>query len=284
MELHLVRSENLMLDGGAMFGIVPKVLWKRQYEADQENRINISMRSLLVVDGDRRILFDSGIGNKQDAKFFGFYFLNGGYSIDDSLKELGMGTGDITDVVHTHLHFDHCGGSIRRHEGDKGYATTFPNARYWVSKAQWELAGKPNKLEGASLLKENILPMKESGQLELYGDEFDLTPRIRLRLFDGHTAGQGIALIDFNNRILVNIADLMPLAGNISMSWVCGYDTRPLVTLKEKAFFLEESLANNYSYYFYHDLEHECCNLKQTEKGIRIDETFSLRDFTSGIR
>ncbi len=279
MELQLVRSENLMLDGGAMFGIIPKVLWERQYKSDEQNRINISMRSLLVIDGDRKILFDSGIGNKQDEKFFGFYFLNGDYDIGKSLVELGLTTADITDMVHTHLHFDHCGGSIIYNEDGSSLSTLFPNATYWVSQAQWDLAMDPNKLEGASMLKENIIPMKESGQLELFENEFDLTPGIRIRLFNGHTVGQAIALIDYRGRILVNMADLMPLAGNISLSWVCGYDTQPLVSLKEKAEFLDESLANNYSYYLYHDLETECCDLRQTEKGIRVNRTFSLKEF-----
>jgi glyoxylase-like metal-dependent hydrolase (beta-lactamase superfamily II) len=277
MELHLVRSENLMLDGGAMFGVVPKVLWSRQYNADKDNRINISMRSLLVADGERKILFDSGIGDKQDSKFFGFYFLNGGYNLDRSLATLGLDVNDITDVVHTHLHFDHCGGSIRYNEDRSRLFTTFPQARYWVSKTQWELAMNPNKLEGASFLKENIMPMQGNGQLQLFEQEFDLTPNVHIRLFHGHTAGQAIALIRYRRRTLVNIADLMPLAGNISMSWVCGYDTRPLITLEEKADFLRESLAGGYTYYFYHDLEHECCSLKDTPKGIRPDRFFTLK-------
>jgi len=281
MELQLVRSENLMLDGGAMFGIIPKVLWKRQYKADEQNRINISMRSLLVIDGDRKILFDSGIGNKQDEKFFGFYFLNGGYSIEKSLAEIGLTKNDITDMVHTHLHFDHCGGSITYNEDRSRLLTTFPNATYWVSKQQWDLAQNPNKLEGASLLSENIIPMKESGQLELFEKEFDLTSGIRIRLFNGHTVGQAIALINYNGRTIVNTADLMPMAGNISMSWVCGYDTQPLLSFSEKADFLDESITDNYSYYFYHDLETECCDLKQTEKGIRINRSFSLQEFIS---
>ena len=279
MELHLVRSENLMLDGGAMFGVIPKVLWKRQYPADEDNRINISMRSLLVVDGKRKILFDSGIGDKQDSKFFGFYFLNGDDTLDKSLAGLGLSVADITDMVHTHLHFDHCGGSIRYNDERSRLLTTFPNATYWVSRDQWELALHPNRLEGASMLKENILPMQESGQLRLFEKEFELIPDVNIRLFNGHTAGQAIALIRYKNKTIVNIADLMPLMANISMSWVCGYDTRPLISLAEKAEFLKESLEGGYCYYFYHDLEHECCSLKDTPKGIRPDHSFTLGEF-----
>jgi glyoxylase-like metal-dependent hydrolase (beta-lactamase superfamily II) len=276
MEIYTVANRNLKLDGGAMFGIIPKVLWTRHYEADENNLINISMRSLLVVDGDRRILFDNGIGDKQDKKFFGYYYLNGLDTLQGSLAKLGYDPADITDMVLTHLHFDHCGGSIKYNAERTDLVTVFPNARYWVSKPQWELAMHPNHLEEASLLKENILPIKESGQLELFEGAYDLTPNVQFRLFNGHTAGQNISLIRFGKQTIVNIADLMPMLGNISMSWVCGYDTQPLVTLREKEDFLKESLEHNYIYYFYHDLENQCCTLKQTEKGIRPDRSFPL--------
>ena len=277
MEFYTVANGNMKLDGGAMFGVVPKVLWNRQYEADENNLINISMRSLLVVDGERRILFDNGIGDKQDKKFFGYYYLNGLDTLTGSLAELGYGPEDITDMVLTHLHFDHCGGSIKYNEDRSKLVTVFPQARYWVSKPQWELAMHPNRLEGASLLRENILPIKESGQLELFEGEYDLTPNVQFRLFNGHTIGQNIALIRFGDQTIVNNADLMPMLGNISMSWVCGYDTQPLVTLREKEDFLKESLEHNYIYYFYHDLENQCCTLKQTEKGIRPDRILPLK-------
>lgn len=268
----------MKLDGGAMFGIVPRSLWQRQYPADENNMIGISMRSLLVVEGDRKVLFDNGIGDKQDHKFFSYYYLFGEDTLEKSLAGMGLGPEDITDMVLTHLHFDHCGGSIRFSEDRSELLPVFPNAQYWVSRPQWDLAQDPNKLEGASFLKENIDPIKASGQLELFEGEFDLSPNIRLRLFDGHTMGQAVALIHSNGKTLVNIADLIPLVGNISMSWVCGYDTRPLVTLAEKADFLKESLAGGYIYYFYHDLEHECAILKDTMKGIRAERTFPLSE------
>ena len=276
MEIYAVANGNLKLDGGAMFGIVPKALWSRQYEADENNMVNISMRSLLVVDGERRILFDNGIGDKQDEKFFGYYYLNGTDTLEGSLAKLGYGLEDITDMVLTHLHFDHCGGSIKYNEDRSGLMPVFPRARYWVSRRQWDLAMHPNHLEAASFLQENFLPIKESGQLELFEGEYELTPNIQFRQFDGHTLGQNISLIRYGNLTLVNVADLVPLVGNIPFSWVCGYDTRPLVALQEKEDFLKESLEHNYIYYFYHDLEHPCCTLKQTEKGIRPDRSFPL--------
>ncbi len=277
MEIYTVANGNLKLDGGAMFGVVPKVLWTRQYAVDESNLINISMRSLLVVDGNRKILFDNGIGDKQDKKFFGYYYLNGLDTLSGSLAALGYGLDDITDMVLTHLHFDHCGGSIKYNEDRSELLTVFPKARYWVSKSQWELAMDPNALESASFLNENVLPIKESGQLELFEGEYDLTPNVQFRLFNGHTIGQNIALIRFGDQTIVNIADLMPMLGNISMSWVCGYDTQPLVTLQEKEDFLKETLKHNYIYYFYHDLENQCCTLKQTEKGVRPDRSFPLK-------
>ena len=281
MEIYTVANGNMKLDGGAMFGIVPKSLWQKQYVADEHNMVSISMRSLLVVDGDRRILFDNGIGDKQDHKFFSYYYLFGDDTMEGSLGKLGFKVGDITDMVLTHLHFDHCGGSIKYNQDKSELQTVFPNARYWVSRQQWDLAHDPNKLEGASFLDENYDPIKAMGQLELFDKEFELTPNVQLRLCDGHTLGQTIGLISFKGKTIVNVADLIPLAGNISMSWICGYDTQPLVALKEKADFLQESLANNYIYYFYHDLDNECCTLKDTLKGIRTEKTFKISEITA---
>lgn len=280
MEIYTVPTGNMKLDGGAMFGVVPKSLWSRQYQADENNMIPISLRSLFIVDGDRRILFDNGVGDKQDHKFFSYYYLFGDDTLEASLEKLGYGVGDITDMVLTHLHFDHCGGGVKFNGDGTQLEPVFPNARYWVGKDQWEAGLNPNRLEKASLLKENFKPIGESGQLELVQDNMMLTPDIQLRLYHGHTAGQIVGLIDYNGRTLVNSGDLIPLVGNISMSWVCGYDTRPLVTLDEKAVFLKEALENDYVLYFYHDLENECCTLKDTVKGIRADRVFPLSEFT----
>ena len=283
MEIYTAPNGNMKLDGGAMFGIIPKSLWQKQYMADENNMVRISMRSLLVVDGDRRILFDNGIGDKQDHKFFSYYYLFGDYTIEGSLGKLGLKVEDITDMVLTHLHFDHCGGSIKYNEDKSELFTVFPNARYWISRQQWDLAHEPNKLEDASFLEENYDPIKAMGQLELFDKEFELTPNVQLRLYDGHTLGQTIGLISYNGKTIVNVADLIPLAGNISMSWICGYDTQPLVALKEKADFIKESLTHNYIYYFYHDLDTQCCTLKDTIKGIRPDDRFDLTEISGQV-
>ena len=281
MKIYTVPTGNMKLDGGAMFGVVPKVLWSKQYQADENNLIPVSMRSLFVVDGDRRILFDNGVGDKQDEKFFRHYYLSGNDTLEGSLRKLGYGLKDITDMVLTHLHFDHCGGSIRYNEDRTTLQTVFPNARYWVGKSQWELAKNPNRLEGVSMLEENIRPLGESDQLKLIDGDCQLTPNISLRLYYGHTVGQIIGFVRYRHKTIVNTGDLIPLMGSISLSWVCGYDTQPLVTLREKEEFLIESLENNYIFYFYHDLHNECCTLKETEKGIRPERSFPLSEITS---
>lgn len=281
MKLISIPTGNLKLDGGAVFGIIPKVLWEKMYIADEHNLVNCSMRCLLVEDADRRILFDSGIGDKQDQNFLKHYQLSGEDTLIGSLARHGYKPDDITDHVITHLHFDHCGGSIRYNYSRTDLLTVFPNANYWISHLQWNLAKIPNRLEGASFLKENIEPIEKSGQLKLFDTDFNLTPNIRIRLFNGHTLGLAIGIIHYNNRTLVNISDLIPMAGNIPLSWISGYDTNPLNALTEKEQFLEESLKNNYVYFFFHDLERECCNLQQTPKGIRLNQVFTLNDFIS---
>lgn len=279
MKIFSIPTGNLKLDGGAVFGIIPKVLWEKIYPADEQNLINCSMRCLMVEEGDRKILFDSGIGDKQSEDFLKHYYLNGNDTLIGSLAKHGYKPEDITDHIITHLHFDHCGGSVKYDENRKDLSTVFPNAIYWISHLQWNLAKIPNRLEGASFLKENIEPIERSGQLKLIDSDFDLTPNIRIRLFNGHTSGLAIGIIHYNNRIIVNITDLIPLAGNIPISWISGYDTNPLTSLTEKEQFLEESLKNNYVYFFFHDLERECCTLQQTPKGIRLNQVGTLNYF-----
>ena len=276
MELYSLPTGNIKLDGGAMFGIVPKVLWERMYKADENNLINCSMRCLLVVDGERKILFDSGIGDKQDEDFLRHYYLNGSDTLIGSLEKFGYSPEDITDHLITHLHFDHCGGSIKYNEDRTRLITTFPNAKYRISRKQWGLAKLPNRLESSSFLKENIEPIQDSGQLELFDEDFDLTPNICIREFHGHTFGLAVGIIKYGDKTIVNITDLIPTAGNIAMSWVSGYDTNPLTALEEKAEFLQESLEKGYIYFFFHDLERECCDLVEAPKGIRMGEVFSL--------
>jgi glyoxylase-like metal-dependent hydrolase (beta-lactamase superfamily II) len=281
MELYSIPTGNLKIDGGAMFGIIPKVLWEKMYPADEHNLVNLSMRCLLVVDGARKILFDSGIGDKQDENFLRHYYLNGEDTLTGSLAKYGFTPEEITDHVITHLHFDHCGGSIKYNEDKKELVTVFPDANYWVSQLQWNLAQIPNRMEGTSFLKENIEPIEKSGQLKLFNSEFDLTQNIHIRIFNGHTLGLSIGLIKYKNRVIVNISDLIPMAGNIPLTWISGYDTNPLNSLTEKQQFLEESLKNNYVYFFFHDLERECSTPKETPKGFRIDKVFTLKEFLS---
>jgi len=278
MQLFSIPTGNTKFDGGAMFGIVPKVLWERMYTPDENNLINCSMRSLLVVDGDRKILFDSGIGDKQDEDFLRHYYLNGSDTLESSLAKHGFTPDDITDHVITHLHFDHCGGGIKFNEDRSELITTFPNAKYWVSRKQWGIAKVPNRIENTSFLTENIEPIYEAGQLELFDTDFDLTPNIRIREFHGHTFGLAVGIINYRDKTIVNITDLMPMAGNIAMSWVSGYDTNPLTALQEKDEFLKESVEKDYIYFFYHDLERECCDLVDTPKGIRMGEVMTLEE------
>ncbi len=281
MKLYSIPTGNLKIDGGAMFGIIPKVLWERMYPADEHNLVKLSMRCLLVVDDDRKILFDSGMGDKQGENFLRHYYPDRKDTLIGSLAKYGFKPDDITDHVITHLHFDHCGGSIKYNEKKEDLITVFPNANYWVSQLQWNLAQIPNRLEGASFLKENIEPIEKSGQLKLFNSEFNLTQNISIRIFNGHTLGLAIGIIKYENRTIVNISDLIPMAGNIPLTWISGYDTNPLNSLTEKQQFLEESLKNNYIYFFFHDAERECCTLQETPKGIRIDKVFTLEEFLS---
>jgi glyoxylase-like metal-dependent hydrolase (beta-lactamase superfamily II) len=278
MEIYKIETGNFMIDGGAMFGVVPKSLWEKQYPADEKNLCNFSMRSLLVVTEGRKILIDAGVGNKQDEKFFGYYYLNGSHSLKGSLKKTGNTPDDITDVVLTHLHFDHCGGAVEYNE-DKELKPTFKNAKYWISGQQWEWAVNPNQREKASFLQENFIPLKKNGQLEIIDNDFELVPGIELRLYNGHTDGQIIPYIKYNNKTIVYVADLIPTSAHIPLSWICGFDTKPLVSIDEKREFLEQALANNYILFFEHDINVECCSLKMTEKGIRIGEIYKLKDF-----
>ena len=278
MKLYSILTGNLKLDGGAMFGVVPKVIWNKLYPCDENNLCNWSMRCLLVEEGDRRILIDTGIGNKQSEKFFSNYYLNGADSLDSSLAKVGYTTDDITDVILTHLHFDHCGGAVRWNEERTDYLPAFKNATYYTSRQQWEWGTHPNNREKASFLKENILPLQEKGRLHLIESDDTLFPGVSVRLFNGHTDGQVIPFIRYNNTTVVYIADLMPSSAHIPLPFVMSYDTRPLITLKEKEAFLKEAVQNNYLLFFEHDLYKECCTVTETEKGFRMKESYNLSD------
>lgn len=276
MELYSVNAGNFKLDGGAMFGVVPKVLWNKLYPADENNLCNWALRCLLIKDNDKLILIDNGMGDKQDEKFFSHYYLNGDDTLEKSFAKNGFSFDDVTDVILTHLHFDHCGGSIKYDE-NKNLVPAFKNAKFWVSKQQWEWATNPNHREKASFLKENILPMQE--YLHLIDKETEFSENIKLKLFNGHTNGQIIPHINFNGRTLVFMGDLLPSTAHIPMPWVMSYDTRPLLTLEDKKRFFDDAIKNNYTLFLEHDLYNECCTIKQTEKGPRLDKKLTLNEF-----
>lgn len=283
MKLYPVETGNFKLDGGAMFGVVPKVIWQRTNPADANNRIDIAARSLLIEDGDRLILIDTGMGNKQSDKFFGYYDRWGDHTIDDSLKKIGFHRDDITDVFMTHLHFDHCGGSIQWNHDRTGFEPAFKNALFWTDERHWNWAVNPNVREKASFLKENLWPMKESGQLKFVSrgeDSFLENSELGFDILfvDGHTEKQMIPHIRYQNTTLVFTADLIPTVGHIPVPYVMGYDTRPLLTLSEKGAFMEKAVQNNYVLFFEHDAHHEICTLRETEKGVRLKETLPFNE------
>lgn len=279
MKLYPIETGNLKLDGGTMFGVIPKMLWQKKYPCDNNNLCNWSMRCLLVEDGDRLVLIDNGIGDKQGEKFLRHYYLNGDDTLEKSLAEHGFTPDDITDMVLTHLHFDHCGGSIKYNKDKTGYELAFKNATYWASLQQYNWAIQPNRRESKSFLKENILPIEESRHLKLIEDDTELFPGFSVRLFNGHTEGQIIPFISYKGRTVVFMADLLPSVAHIPLPWIMAYDTRPLVTLEEKKDFLDEALRNDYILFFEHDLYHHCCNLTDTEKGIRKKDTFTFEEY-----
>jgi glyoxylase-like metal-dependent hydrolase (beta-lactamase superfamily II) len=276
MTLYSINTGYFKLDGGAMFGVVPKSIWNKLNPADENNLCNWALRCLLVEDGDKLILIDNGIGDKQDAKFFSHYYLNGDDSLNKSLSRHGFSKDDITDVLLTHLHFDHCGGSIIK-DGDK-LATAFKNATYWSNKKHWLWATQPNDREKASFLKENILPIQESGQLKFIPTEegSQIFENIKIRFVNGHTDAMMLPQINYNGKTIVFMADLLPAAAHIPIPYVMAYDMFPLTTLNEKKSFLKEAVENDYILFFEHDPKNECCNLQITEKGIKPEDFFSI--------
>lgn len=292
MKLYTLNTGFFKLDGGAMFGVVPKTIWNKINPADENNMCNWAMRCLLIEDGNRLILIDNGIGNKQDAKFFGHYYLHGDENLDSSMEKHGFHRDDITDVFLTHLHFDHCGGSIIR-DGEK-LLPAFRNATYWSNQQHWDWATNPNDREKASFLKENILPIKESGQLKFVNGESSMvnefpiqnsklktqnfSSNISIRFVNGHTQGMMLPQIKYKDKIIVYMADLLPSAGHIPIPYVMAYDMSPLTTLNEKKLFLTEAAENNYVLFFEHDPEIECCDLQITEKGIRAKNNYKLQE------
>ena len=261
-----------------MFGVVPKSIWKKSNPPDENNMCTWAMRCLLMEYEDRLVLIDSGIGNKQSEKFFGYFDLHGDDSLENSLNQLGFSPEDITDNFLTHLHFDHCGGSIKK-DNEGNLVPAFPNANYWVHKDQWKWATKPNNREKASFLQENILPIEESGRLNLITDDDEVFPGFHYIIARGHTDGMMIPHIKYNGKTLVFTADLLPSVGHIPVPYVMGYDTRPLTTIEEKEQFLKKAVEDEFTLFFEHDPINECCSVQNTERGVRLNETFTFEDF-----
>ena len=282
MTLYPIEAGNFKLDGGAMFGVVPKPLWEKTNPSDNNNKIKMATRCLLIEDGKSLILVDTGFGNKQSEKFFSYYDLWGNYSIDNSLKKYGFNKNDITDVFFTHLHFDHCGGAIERKK-DGTLSPKFKNAVFWVHEDHWNWAKDSNVREKASFIPENINPIKESGQLKfiqgkgpiIKNDNFSFD----ILTFDGHTEKQMLPLLNYKNKTLVFAGDLIPTAGHIPVPYIMGYDTRPLKTLEEKSLFLEKALKDDYLLFMEHDANNELISLKKTEKGVRFKESFKFDSY-----
>lgn len=276
MKLHVINTGFFKLDGGAMFGVVPKSIWQRTNPADENNLCTWAMRCLLIEDNGKLILIDNGIGTKQDERFFSFYHLHGSDNLSGSLKRSGFSENDITDMFLTHLHFDHCGGGVNVIDGKS--ELTFRNARYWSNQDHWLWATKPNSREKASFLKENILPMQESGHLSFVDIGKSPFSQFDIYFVSGHTDKMMIPKIKYEDKTICFMADLLPSTGHIPLAYVMGYDTRPLLTLEEKDAFLNEAASNNYVLFFQHDPVNECCTLKQTEKGVRLDRVFPLSE------
>ena len=283
MKLFTANTGYFKLDGGAMFGVVPKVIWNKLNPADENNLCNWAMRSLIIEDGDRLYLVDNGMGDKQSEKFFSHYYLNGDDSLEKSIKNAGYAFKDFTDVILTHLHFDHCGGSVVK-EGDD-LLPAFPNAKYWSNKKHWEWAVHPNAREKASFLKENILPIQEAGQLNFVETTLngtvplDETSSVSIRYAYGHTEAMMLPQVNYNGRTIVFMADLLPAQWHVRMPYVMAYDMFPMTTLDEKKAFLEEAVDNDYLLFFQHDPFLECGTLKRTDKGIFMDQVGNLQDF-----
>jgi glyoxylase-like metal-dependent hydrolase (beta-lactamase superfamily II) len=287
MQVYSIPTGFFKLDGGAMFGVVPKSLWSKVNPADENNLCSWALRCLLIEDGGKLILVDNGIGNKQDARFLSHYYLHGDDTLDKSLSAHGFHRDDITDVLLTHLHFDHCGGSIVR-EGDR-LVPAFKNAGYWSHSRHWKWATAPNDREKASFLKENILPIEASGRLRFVDEKAAagdqpailsdvIIPGLSVRMSYGHTDAMMLPQLTYKGRTLVFLADLLPSMGHIPLAWVMAYDMFPLTTLKEKKIFLEEAAAGGYVLFFEHDPVHECCLVENTDKGIRNFRSFGLSE------
>ena len=283
MKIYPINTGYFKLDGGAMFGVVPKSLWQRTNPADSNNMCDWALRSMLIQDGDRLTLIDCGLGDKQSEKFFSYYYMFGDDTLDKSLATHGFHRDDITDVFLTHLHFDHCGGAIKLKKDGSGFEPAFKNARFWSNKRHWKWATERNVREKASFLKENIIPIEESGQLhfvELSKERYSFVPALELEVLcvDGHTEKQMLPKIKYKGKTLVFVADLIPTVGHLPLPYVMSYDTRPLLTMSEKALFLNEAADRGYYLFLEHDAQHELCTVHHTKKGVRLQNSHTFNE------
>ena len=283
MVLHPIEAGNFKLDGGGMFGVVPKTIWQRTNPADANNLIDIAARCLLVEDGDKLTLIDTGMGHKQSDQFFGYFSPWGPFNLKDSVKKAGFSMDEVTDVFLSHLHFDHVGGAVQWNKDRSAYEMAFKNAHFWTNKKHWDWATKPNAREKASFLKENLLPIEAAGQLRFLRDNTQVVERasdFNFEVFyaDGHTEKQMLPMIQYQGKTLVFMGDLLPTKGHIPLPYVMGYDTRPLLTLKEKAYFLDLAATHGYYLFLEHDAHHEVITVKHTEKGVRLDQVFAFSE------
>ncbi|MBL7920431.1 MAG: MBL fold metallo-hydrolase [Bacteroidia bacterium] len=278
MKLYSINSGHFKLDGGAMFGVVPKTIWNKLNPADDNNMCSWAMRCLLIQEGNRLILIDNGMGTKQDAKFFGYYYLHGNDTLEKSLNKYGFTCDDITDMVLTHLHFDHCGGSIKYNKDRTKLEPAFKNAKYYSNKKHWNWAINPNAREKASFLKENIMPIQESGQLNFIDSNTELIPGLTFLEVNGHTEAMMLPIINYRDTTIAYMADLIPSTGHIPIPYVMGYDMRPLATIQEKELILNKALENNWKLFFEHDPTIECVSLERTERGIRMKESILVSE------
>lgn len=279
MKLYSVNAGHFKLDGGAMFGTVPKSIWNKLNPADDNNMCSWAMRCLLIEDGNRLFLIDNGMGNKQSEKFFGYYYLHGNDTLEKSLNAAGFTTDDVTDMILSHLHFDHCGGSIQHNKDKSGYEPAFKNAVYYSTERHWKWATEPNPRERPSFLSENILPIKESGQLKFLNEGESVTENISVIFANGHTDGMMVPLIKYKGKTLVYMADMMPSVGHIPVNYVMGYDTRPLLTMQEREPFMKRAADEEYILFLEHDPVNECCTVQHTDKGVRLKEKFTLKEY-----